>query len=126
MIVPHDLSAGLTPGLVYIQYQLEEPLDLLLVQRQLLRQCPQLIQCARYHSFGVLKTYGTEVKPLGIQHAKEAVRVRQPTQLDHSVGHTLAVEALQVIGDTPQRDSNLPDVQLRIREAMSTGIGGMY
>ena len=25
MIVPHDLPAGLTPGLVYIQYQLEDP-----------------------------------------------------------------------------------------------------
>ena len=35
MIVPHDLPAGLAPGFVYIQYQLEEPLDLLLVQRQL-------------------------------------------------------------------------------------------
>lgn len=29
MIVPHDLPAGLAPGLVYIQYQLEETLDLL-------------------------------------------------------------------------------------------------
>ena len=38
VIVPHDLPAGLAPGLVYIQYQLKEPLDLLLVQRQLLRQ----------------------------------------------------------------------------------------
>ena len=30
MIVPQDLPAGLAPGLVYIQYQLEEPLDLLM------------------------------------------------------------------------------------------------
>ena len=35
MIIPHDLPAGLAPGFVYIQYQLEEPLDLLLVQRRL-------------------------------------------------------------------------------------------
>ena len=35
MIIQHDLPAGLAPGLVYIQYQLKEPLDLLLVQRQL-------------------------------------------------------------------------------------------
>ena len=35
VIVPHDLPAGLAPGLVYIQYQREETLDLLLVQRQL-------------------------------------------------------------------------------------------
>ena len=38
VIVPHDLPAGLAPGFIYIQYQLEETLDLLLVQRQLLRQ----------------------------------------------------------------------------------------
>ena len=38
MIIPQDLSAGLAPGLVYIQYQLKEVQDLLLVQRQLLRQ----------------------------------------------------------------------------------------
>lgn len=34
------LAVADTTGLVYIQYQLEEPLDLLLVKRQILRQCP--------------------------------------------------------------------------------------
>ena len=111
MIVPHDLPTGLAPGLVYIQYQLEEPLDLLLVQRQILRQRPQLIQCIRYHSLSVPEAYGTEVEPLGIQHAKKTVHLRQRSQPDHGVGHTLTVEAFQVIGDAPQRDGNLPDVQ---------------
>ena len=33
------------------------------------------------------------------------------SQLDHGVSHTLAVEALQVVGDTPQRDGDFPSVQ---------------
>ena len=52
-----------------------------------------------------------KIEPLGIQHAKETVHLRQRSQPDHGVGHTLAVEALQVIGDTPQRDGNFPGVQ---------------
>lgn len=52
-----------------------------------------------------------KIEPLGIQHTEEAVCIRRPTQLDHGVGHALAVEALQVVGDTPQRDGNLPSVQ---------------
>ena len=111
VIVPHDLPAGFAPGLVYIQYQLEEPLDLLLVQRKFLRQCPQLIQCARYRSLSVPEAYGMKIEPLGIQHAKETVHLSQRSQPDHGVGHTLTVEALQVIGDAPQRDGNLPGVQ---------------
>ena len=31
-----------------------------------------------------------KIEPLGIQRAKEAVCIRQPTQPDHGVGHTLA------------------------------------
>ena len=90
------LAVADAPGLVYIlQYQREETLDLLLVQRQLLWQCPQLVQCARYHSLSVPEAYGTEVEPLGIQHAKETVCIRQPTQPDHGVGHTLATLSLK-------------------------------
>lgn len=34
------LAVADAPGFVYIQYQLKEVLDLLLIQRQILRQCP--------------------------------------------------------------------------------------
>lgn len=36
-----------------------------------------------------------KVEPLGIQHAKEAVCIRQPTQSDYGVGHTLATLSLK-------------------------------
>lgn len=89
------LAVADAPGLVYIQYQLKETLDLLLVKRQILRQCPQLVQCLEHRSPGVLKTLGMKVEPLGIQHTKEAVCIRQPTQPDHGVGHTLATLSLK-------------------------------
>ena len=82
-----------------------------MVKRQIRRQRPQLIQRTGYFLPIALKTYRMKIEPLGIQHAKEAVCIRQPTQPDHGVGHALAVEALQVIGGAPQRDGNLPDVQ---------------
>ena len=59
-----------------------------------------------------------KIEPLGIQHAKEAVHLRQRSQPDHGVGHTLTVEALQVSGDAPQRDGNLRYHIRPIREAM--------
>ena len=39
------------------------------------------------------------------------MHLRQRSQPDHGVGHALTVEALQVIGDAPQRDGNFPGVQ---------------
>lgn len=89
------LAVADAPGLVYIQYQLKEVQDLLLVKRQILRQRPQFIQCIRYHSLSVPEAYGTEVEPLGIQHTEETVHLRQPTQPDHGVGHTLATLSLK-------------------------------
>ena len=89
------LAVADAPGLVYIQYQLEEPLDLLLVQRQILRQCPQLIQCARYRSLSVPEAYGMKIEPLGIQHAKETVHLCQRSQPDHGIGHTFATLSLK-------------------------------
>ena len=36
-----------------------------------------------------------KIELLGIQHAKETVCVRQPTQPDHGVGHTFATLSLK-------------------------------
>ena len=55
-----------------------------------------------------------KVEPLGIQHTEEAVRLRQRSEFGRGVGHTLPVEALQVIGYA----RILPRLKGMIRERM--------